>query len=225
MATPAIVPSPAIISPEIISPAIIQIATWKSWQAANRPAQLVDVRSATEFASGHLPGAINIPLEQLELRTADLAATVPVVLVCQAGTRALLAAGLLQNSGKSLVVLEGGTSAWIKAGNPAVQSIASRWALERQVRLIAGLLVITGVVLAVTVSPWFLGLAAFIGCGLTFAGATNLCPMGEMLTRLPWNRIQVGTQSGTQICARCSSGTDSTANPGVTSSCDQQENA
>ncbi len=196
-------------------PTLIDIATWKSWQASGRPAQLIDVRSATEFASGHIPGAANIPLEQVELRAADLDPTLPVVLVCQAGTRARLAAELLQPSGKNLVVLEGGTGDWIKAGNPAVRCTASRWALERQVRLIAGLLVIAGVALTLVVSPWFLLLAAFIGCGLVFAGASNLCLMGELLARLPWNRVRTGAQR--------SSGTATPASAALSCACDRQK--
>ncbi|MGA2635335.1 MAG: rhodanese-like domain-containing protein [Terracidiphilus sp.] len=167
---------------------VIDIETWKEWQAAGSRAQLVDVRSATEFATAHLPGAINIPLEQIELRTADLEVNTPVVLVCQGGTRARLASALLANSGRDLVVLEGGTGAWLRAGNPAVRSTASRWALERQVRLIAGLLVVTGVLLAVVTSHWWLIVPAFVGSGLVFAGCSGLCPLGEMLARLPWNR-------------------------------------
>jgi rhodanese-related sulfurtransferase len=172
---------------------IINIETWKDWQASGRRAQLVDVRSATEFATAHLPGAVNIPLEQIESRTADLETNTPVVLVCQGGTRARLASELLAASGKDLVVLEGGTGAWLQAGNPAVRSTASRWALERQVRLAAGLLGFIGVVLAVTVSPWWLILPGFVGCGLIFAGCTGFCPMGEVLARLPWNRPRRST--------------------------------
>ncbi len=211
--------------------AIIDIETWKAWQAAGTMAQLIDVRSATEFASGHLPGAINIPLEQVELRAADLATAVPIVLVCQAGTRAHLAAKLLETDHTNLVVLEGGTSAWINAGNPAVRCTASRWALERQVRLIAGLLVVVGVALGVIVSPWFLGLAAFIGCGLTFAAVSNLCLMGELLARCPWNRAQyrartrdqARTQASGLTCVQCSTNTDAALNPGVSCACESQK--
>lgn len=175
-------------------------------------AQVVDVRSAMEFASGHVPGAANIPLEQLELRTEDLAADRPVVLVCQAGTRARIAAELLGERRENLLVLEGGTDAWRKAGMPLVRCTRSRWALERQVRLGAGLLVICGVALGFAVSPWWFGLAAFVGCGLTFAGATNLCLMGEMLARMPWNGTRSGAkrsagtvpaQSGGGVCCIC----------------------
>ena len=180
----------------------ISIETWREWQAAGRRTQLVDVRSATEFATAHLPGAINIPLEQIERRTADLEANAPVVLVCQAGTRARMAHDLLAQSGKELVVLEGGTGAWLQAGYPAVRSTAARWALERQERLIAGLLVAVGVLLAVAASWWWLLVPGFVGCGLVFAGCTGFCPMGEALARLPWNRPQRGgccaTSAGSQ---------------------------
>jgi len=177
----------------------INIETWKDWQAAGRRAQLVDVRSATEFATAHLPGAINIPLEQIERRTADLEANAPVVLVCQAGTRARLAHALLAESGKDLVVLEGGTGAWLQAGYPAVRSTAARWALERQVRLIAGLLVAVGVLLAVVVSRWWLLLPGFVGCGLAFAGFSGFCLMGEAMARMPWNRPRRGGCCATPV--------------------------
>lgn len=169
---------------------VIDIDTWKEWQASGRRSQLVDVRSATEFAAGHLPQAINIPLEQIELRTADLSSSEPVVLVCKGGTRARMACELLAGSVANLTVLDGGTDAWIKAGNPVIRTTAARWALERQVRLIAGLLVAAGVGLGAVVSPWWLVVPALMGCGLTFAGLSGFCPMGEVLARLPWNRTR-----------------------------------
>jgi rhodanese-related sulfurtransferase len=179
----------------------IDVGTLKDWLAAGKRAQVVDVRSATEFATAHLPGAINIPLEQIEGRTADLEASAPVVLVCQMGGRARQAAALLAGSGKDLVVLEGGTEAWLRAGYPAVRLTAARWALERQVRLAAGLLVVVGVLLAATVSRWWLLLPGFVGCGLSFAGYTGFCPMGEALARLPWNRPR-----GAKPACGCASG-------------------
>ena len=166
----------------------IGIEAWKDWQAKGHPAQLVDVRSVAEFSTGHLPGAINIPLEQIEMRVADLNTYAPVVLVCQGGTRALMAQGRLAAQGRDSLVLEGGTDAWIKAGLPVVRLTAARWALERQVRLVAGLLVAVGVLLGVAASRWWLIVPGFVGCGLTFAGLTGFCPMGEVLVKLPWNR-------------------------------------
>lgn len=190
--------------PEAVE-AIIDVKTLKDWQMSTRPAQLVDVRSATEFATAHVPGAINIPLEQVERRTADLAANQPVVLICQSGTRARMARALLAESGKDLVVLEGGTAAWLQAGYPAVRSTASRWALERQVRLAAGVLGVVGVLLAVFVSRWWLLLPGFVGCGLAFAGFSGFCPMGEALARMPWNR-PCGAKADSHSCSSCCGG-------------------
>jgi rhodanese-related sulfurtransferase len=148
----------------------------------------VDVRSASEYASGHIPGAINIPLEQIEKRVADLAIDRPIALICQKGQRAHIAATLLRPCEMNLLVVEGGTSAWQHAGLPLVASVNARWSLERQVRFAAGVLVLTGSALAALVSSYWLILPGFIGCGLTFAGATDICPMGMLLARFPWNR-------------------------------------
>jgi rhodanese-related sulfurtransferase len=152
-------------------------------------AQLIDVRSPSEFASGHIPGTINIPTDQIESRLADLSSTTPIVLICQMGKRARMTAGILEPCQQLQVsILEGGTSAWMQAGFPVVRSIKSRWSLERQVRFGAGLLVLIGAILTLTVSSRWLFLAAFIGLGLTFAGLTDICPMAEILGRVPWNR-------------------------------------
>ena len=94
-------------------------------------AQMVDVRSPSEFAAGHIPGAVNIPMDQIESRLADLSAG-PIVLICQMGKRARLTADLLGPCGLDLTVLEGGTSAWIQAGFPVVASLKTRWSLERR---------------------------------------------------------------------------------------------
>jgi len=151
-------------------------------------AQLVDVRSAGEFAAGHVPGAVNIPLEQIERRLGDLNAAETLVLICKAGTRARMAAELLQDKRGNLAVLEGGTEAWAEAGLPLVASAESGWALERQVRLVAGLLVLTSVVLSGTFYPPMAYLAALVGLGLTSAALTDYCPMAVLLGKMPWNR-------------------------------------
>jgi hypothetical protein len=62
--------------------------------------------------------------------------------------------------------------------------------LERQVRIAAGSLVLIGSALAWWVHPAFIGLAAFVGAGLVFAGATDTCGMGLLLARMPWNRVK-----------------------------------
>ena len=151
-------------------------------------AQLVDVRTASEYAAGHVPGAINIPMEQIEARLDDLRPDCPIVLICQSGVRARLSVALLEPCRTDVAVLDGGTSAWVSAGFPLVVNTRTRWALERQVRLVAGLLVVTGAVLALTVNPHWLYLSGFVGLGLTFAGLTNICAMASLLCKMPWNR-------------------------------------
>ena len=136
-------------------------------RSKSSPAQLVDVRSASEFSSGHIPGAVNIPMDQIEARVDDLDHKLPIVLICQTGKRARMTAGLLEPCGRQVAVLDGGTKAWINAGLPVVASVRTRWSLERQVRLGAGLLVLTGVILALIVNQRWLFLCGFVGLGLT----------------------------------------------------------
>jgi rhodanese-related sulfurtransferase len=149
---------------------------------------LIDVRSPSEYATGHIPGAVNMPMEQVQSRLPDLEGEDAIVLVCQSGQRARMVAGLLEPCGKRLRILEGGTSAWVKAGLPVVATSVTRWSLERQVRFAAGLLVLTGIVLALTVSFYWIYLAGFVGLGLIFSGVSGLCPMGSLLGLMPWNR-------------------------------------
>jgi rhodanese-related sulfurtransferase len=156
-------------------------------EQAKRP-QMIDVRSASEFAAGHVPGAVNIPLEQIEGRLEDFEADRQILLICQSGMRARLAAGMLETCRQDVAVLEGGTAAWIKEGLPVVASVKSRWSLERQVRLGAGLLVLAGVALAIVADTRWVWLSGFAGMGLTFAGLTDLCPMAVILGKMPWNR-------------------------------------
>jgi rhodanese-related sulfurtransferase len=160
-------------------------------QLRNRPsgvALLVDVRSGSEFASGHIPGAINIPMEEIEARLDDLDLNLPIVLICQSGKRARMSASLLEPCQRQITVLEGGTKAWVQAGLPVVASVRTRWSLERQVRLGAGLLVLAGAILALTANPLWVFLCGFVGLGLTFAGLTDICAMGIILGKMPWNR-------------------------------------
>jgi hypothetical protein len=131
---------------------------------------------------------MNVPMEQVEARVADLDLNSQVVLVCKSGTRAKIARGLLEKKVPNLSVLEGGTDAWAKDGLPLVQCQETRWSLERQVRLGAGVLILSSLGLAFGVNMAWLGLTAFVGVGLTFAGATDICLMGLGLAKMPWNR-------------------------------------
>jgi hypothetical protein len=58
----------------------------------------------------------------------------------------------------------------------------------RQVQMLAGSLVVAGVVLGFAVHPGFFGLSAFVGAGLVMAGVTGWCGMATLLGKLPYNR-------------------------------------
>lgn len=150
--------------------------------------QLVDVRSPSEFAAGHIPGAANIPMQEAESRLDDLNRRVPVVLVCQSGVRASMTCAVLSDRHPELVVLEGGTAAWMNAGLPVVATMRTRWSLERQVRLLVGALVLTGTGLSLAVGSAWAYLAMAMGVGLVFASLTDRCPMAVLFAVMPWNR-------------------------------------
>ena len=85
--------------------------------------------------------------------------------------------------------VEGGTLACVESGLPVVRGMKAI-SLERQVRIASGLLVLLGALLGWLVHPAFIGLSAFIGAGLVFAGVTDTCGMGMLLARMPWNQVK-----------------------------------
>jgi rhodanese-related sulfurtransferase len=155
---------------------------------------LLDVRSPIEFEGEHLEGALNVPLDALDARLEEIPEA-NVVVVCRTGVRATIAAEVLARAGRRARVLDGGMNAWRRARLP-VREGRKRLAVDRQVQLIAGVMVVTGVIFGVLVSPWFLGLAAFFGAGLVFAGATGTCGLALLLMKMPWNRSPAVSGAG-----------------------------
>jgi len=159
---------------------------------ASGGALLLDVRSPAEFRSGHVEGAVNLPLDQVNGGAVKaLMGDRPdatVLLLCAAGGRARTAAKRLQGAGLRTIVVAGGTNACVAAGLPIRKAERGMISIERQVRIGAGLLVAAGVALGTWVHPGFHGLSGFVGCGLVFAGVTDFCGMGLLLARMPWNR-------------------------------------
>ncbi len=153
---------------------------------------LIDVRTPVEFQEVHLEGARNIPLDRLDaahlLKERSNSAE-PIYFICKGGGRGGQACEKLHRAGFTNVVnVEGGTQACVDAGIPAVRG-KKAMSLERQVRIAAGSLVLTGVVLGFFIHPAFYGLSAFVGAGLVFAGVTDTCGMGMLLARMPWNQV------------------------------------
>ena len=150
--------------------------------------RLLDVRSASEFETAHIAGSYHVPLDTLGEHCDDICGVDgEVVLVCQSGARARQAAEKLAAAGMTnLRVLDGGMNAWSTAGGDVVRG-KEKWSLERQVRLVAGSIVLSSIV-ASTKVPAAKFAAGFVGAGLTFAALSNTCAMGNVLSRLPYNR-------------------------------------
>jgi rhodanese-related sulfurtransferase len=162
--------------------------------------RLLDVRTPAEFRQVHVPFAQNVPLESFDPATVRKSLNgccdKPFYVICQSGGRGskacakLIAAGLADATN-----VEGGTAAWEQAGLPVIRG-KKTISLERQVRIAAGLLVLVGVMLGWFVHPYWFGVAAFVGAGLTFAGVTDTCGMGMLLARMPWNQVSMANDSG-----------------------------
>lgn len=82
-------------------------------------AELLDVREEDEWAAGHAPRAIHIPLGTLDTRSFD--AGVPVVAVCRSGKRSGVAAGQLAAAGVEVYNLAGGMQSWQESGQPVIR--------------------------------------------------------------------------------------------------------
>ena len=89
-------------------------------QVKKDPALFVlDVRSPEEFATGHVPGAVNVPYDHVASRLAEIPKDKDVVLYCRSGRRAALAADVLEQNGyPHLQLMQGDMPAWEQAGLP-----------------------------------------------------------------------------------------------------------
>ena len=150
---------------------------------------VLDVRTPGEHATAAIPGSQLLPLDQLDEHADTLAGglSTPVTIVCRSGQRATQAHQRLTAAGATdLTVLDGGLTAWQAAGQP-VDSTATTWEMERQVRLAAGSLVLAGIFASLR-WPAARFLSGGVGAGLTWAALSNTCAMGRVLLKLPYNR-------------------------------------
>ena len=170
-------------------------ARLKELRDAGQTVDLIDVRTPVEYREVHVAFARNVPLDRLDpaglLR--DRRPGEPLYVICKSGGRGRQACEKLLAAGCDDVVnVEGGTQACVEAGLPVVRG-KKAVSLERQVRIAAGLLIVLGAALAWFVHPAWVGLCAFVGAGLAYAGVTDSCAMGMVMARMPWNRVGTPT--------------------------------
>lgn len=163
---------------------------------------LIDVRTPVEFREVHVENARNVPLDELDpaavVKARNGSQEEPLYLICRSGSRGRQACEKFIAAGYTNVInVEGGTLACVESGLPVVRG-KKAISLERQVRIAAGSLVLLGALLAWLVHPAFIGLSAFVGAGLVFAGITDTCGMGLLLARMPWNRVK---ETASPCCA------------------------
>ena len=171
------------------TPLMIDAAGLRQRLQAGDPPRILDVRTPGEYETAHIPGSYLVPLDTLQEHRDELTRHLDedVVLVCRSGGRASQAEEALAAAGlPNLHVLQGGMTAWQAAGGDVRQG-RERWDLERQVRLVAGSLVLASGLGSVAL-PRLKWLATAIGGGLTFAALSNTCAMGMLLSKLPYNR-------------------------------------
>ncbi|MCA9132446.1 MAG: rhodanese-like domain-containing protein [Planctomycetales bacterium] len=164
---------------------------------ATEELDVIDVRTPLEFRSLHAVVARNVPLDVLDphavMKERKGPPDQPLYLICRSGSRAAMACQKFIAAGYANVVnVDGGTTAWSEAGLP-VNRGKNSLSLERQVRIAAGLIVLTGGLLALLALPPLSTIGAVVasacGAGLAFAGITDSCMMGMLLAKMPWNQV------------------------------------
>jgi rhodanese-related sulfurtransferase len=178
------------------TPATISPDNLQALRDRGEPINLVDVRTAAEYADGHAPGSISIPLDALDPRElkarfgAETGNAEPLYLICASGKRAEQGAQKLGSAGvNNLVLIDGGISAWADQGL-SLQRTSRLPSLERQTQIALGLLLLLTLVKGALIHPVFFGLVGLLGIGLIAAGIAGRCGLSAILARMPWNRVQ-----------------------------------
>ncbi|WP_097958000.1 rhodanese-like domain-containing protein [Streptomyces sp. wa1002] len=134
---------------------------------------VIDVRAPGEYAAGHVPGALNIPLDKLPdalpaLKSASARGS--LLVVCASGVRSTRACEILAGADIEAVTLTGGTSAWEGDGRGLDRPEGARttWPMDR-----------------FPAARW---LSAGVGSGLVYSALSNTCGMAAVLSKLPHNR-------------------------------------
>lgn len=163
--------------------------TAQEWLSKNE-AMIVDVREPEEYAAMHIAGAKLIPIETLDNDKLPELSNKKLIIHCLIGRRGKAACEklLLNNPNLNVYNLEGGITAWEKAGFDVTKSGRTFLSIERQVQITIGSGVLIGLILAYLIHPGFIFLSAFFGAGLLFAGITGSCGLAILMGKMPWNQ-------------------------------------
>jgi rhodanese-related sulfurtransferase len=158
----------------------------------NENVLLCDIREPDEHNRERIHEALNVPLSSFQHGDLQKVANGrTLVFHCQSGNRTKMNANKFANlEAENIYILTGGISEWKKAGFSTIQDEKAPLPIMRQVQMVAGSLIVLGIILAYTVNPAFMLLSGFVGAGLFFAGASGFCGMANLLMFLPYNKKQ-----------------------------------
>ncbi|MEI6221820.1 MAG: rhodanese-like domain-containing protein [bacterium] len=150
---------------------------------------VLDVRTPAEHRGERILGVTNIPVQEIGKHLDELKKYKQVYVHCASGNRSGSACVQMAQYGlPNAINVSGGITEWKKEGFPVLSSGKQVIPVMRQVQIIAGSLVLLGVILSLVIHPGFIYLSGFVGAGLLFAGLSGFCTMAVVLEKMPWNR-------------------------------------
>lgn len=192
---------PSTAAEQITNDHLITPVQLHSALTVGQPPVIIDVRSRSAFAAGHVPTSVSMPAEedgrtQGKATSSQRLANRGVVLVSLDGTRARQEIGRFERLGYTQVyVLDGGLGEWEALGLPQHQS-RRLLSLQNQVQLAVGVALIGLLAKALLLHPVFYLLSAAIASLLVFDGLTRRLALDQLAARLPWNRRGTSAASG-----------------------------
>lgn len=146
-------------------------------------AVIIDVREPLEFREKHIPGALNLPSTQFILNQFHPFADRKICLICESGKRASKIRNKLESSGfTNVFILE------TQMQNIQVNDHTKGWTVDRQFRLVLGLLLLIYLIMYFLGQNGFIVIPIILSTGLTITAIINRCYMRMAIAKLPWNR-------------------------------------
>ena len=150
---------------------------------------IVDVREAEEFNHEHIQGAINMPLSKLGSMDLSAYQDKTAIFHCRSGNRTKMNEQVLAATPfKQKYCLGGGIAEWKSSGQQTQSKVSAPINVMRQMQIFVSLMILVGLLLAYTVSSYFIILPLLAGCGLMVSGLTGFCALVKVLKVLPWNK-------------------------------------
>ncbi len=178
------------------SPNFLSIETLKGTPHFLDGVTICDIRTPQEFAREHIPSSINVPMDQLKSFDFSKFREKNMLFLCHSGMRTRNAMHIISAKNFSQAAcLEGGLEKWKEAGLPVEKNTNIPIDIMRQVQIIAGSMILIGLLGFAFISKYFLLLPLVVSIGQIIAGLTGFCGMAKLLARLPFNKFSVASST------------------------------